>query len=79
MALPNWLSFSQLSGSGDTIVTITAATYTEFVDRASTLVVSGISKSVNVGVTQEHAVPNLTISPSTVSISTILAFGLLLM
>ena len=53
MALPNWLYFSQLSGSGDTIVTITADTYTTLNDvREALFKVSGITKHVDVEVYQ---------------------------
>lgn len=68
MAIPSWLSISQLSGSGDTLVTITAATYSEFVERTSSLLVSGITKTVTVPVTQKNRIPVMTISPNSISV-----------
>lgn len=52
MAIPEWLTLSQLSGSGDTVITITAATYEEFIERTSSLTISGNTKSVTVPVIQ---------------------------
>lgn len=63
MAIPNWLHVSQVSGSGDTVITITADTYSELVNRTSSLVVSGITKSVTVPVTQYGI--SLHVSPTT--------------
>ena len=57
MAIPNWLSLSQVSGSGDTVITITADTYTELTARTASLVISGHTKSVTVPVTQDAYVP----------------------
>lgn len=48
----NWLSFSQLSGSGNTDVTVTASTYSDLMDRVTSICVSGISKSVDIPVMQ---------------------------
>ena len=53
MAIPNWLHLSTLSGSGDTIVTITADTWESLTSRTASLVVSGNTKSVTVPVTQD--------------------------
>lgn len=66
MAIPNWLSLSQVSGSGDTLVTITADTNTELGQRVASLVVSGHTKSVTVPVTQS-AYTNLRLSRYTYS------------
>lgn len=52
MAIPSWLNISQLSGSGDTIITITASTLETLVERTTTLRVSGNTKYVDVEVTQ---------------------------
>lgn len=52
MSLPSWLHFSAVSGSGDTIITITADTYTGLTDREIDLIISGITKSVTVPVLQ---------------------------
>lgn len=52
MAIPNWLSLSQVSGSGDTIVTITADTYTGVIQRMASLLISGNTKSVGLSVYQ---------------------------
>lgn len=48
----NWLSFSQMSGSGDTDVTVTASSYSDLVERTTNLQLSGVSKSVIIPVTQ---------------------------
>ena len=53
MAIPEWLTLSQLSGSGDTVITITASTYDEFVERTSSLTISGNTKSVTVPIVQD--------------------------
>lgn len=52
MAIPNWLHLSQVSGSGDTVITITADTSAELSERIYNLMVSGHTKSVTVPVTQ---------------------------
>lgn len=52
MAIPNWLHLSQVSGSGDTVITITADSYTEAVERLTDLIVTGNSKQVTVPVSQ---------------------------
>lgn len=52
MAIPNWLHLSQVSGSGDTVITITADTSAELSERIYNLVVSGHTKSVTVPVIQ---------------------------
>lgn len=52
MAIPNWLSLSQVSGSGDTIITITASTLQGLVERTANLVISGHTKYINVEVRQ---------------------------
>ena len=49
MAIPDWLSISQLSGSGDTIITVTASTYEQLNQvRNGLLRVSGVTKYVDV-------------------------------
>lgn len=62
MAIPNWLHLSTLSGSGDTIVTITADTYQELTERLADLVISGHTKSVTLPVSQ--APQSLRVRPS---------------
>lgn len=52
MAIPSWLTISQLSGSGDTVITITASTNYD-AQRYYDLIVSGITKSVTVPVVQK--------------------------
>lgn len=51
--IPEWLTISNNSGSGDSIVTITASSYNELTARTASLTVSGHTKSVNIGVLQE--------------------------
>ena len=63
MAIPNWLHVSQVSGNGDTVITVTADTYSELVERTSSLVISGITKSVTVPVIQYGI--TLFVSPTT--------------
>jgi hypothetical protein len=53
MAIPNWLTLSAVSGSGDTIITITASTLESLSARTTDLIVSGITKSVTVPVEQK--------------------------
>lgn len=48
----DWLSLSQLSGSGDTEVTVTASSYSDFYERYTQLTVSGVTKSVRIPVNQ---------------------------
>lgn len=57
MAIPNWLSLSQVSGSGDTVITITASTNEQLVERLGSLVISGNTKSVTVPVSQGYYNP----------------------
>lgn len=52
MTIPTWLLLSQLSGSGDTIITITADSYSQVAERIATLLVSGNTKHVEVPVYQ---------------------------
>lgn len=53
MAIPSWLTLSQLSGSGDTVITITATSFTDLNQiREGLLTVTGINKHVNVPVYQ---------------------------
>ena len=44
MAIPDWLTFSQLSGSGDTIITVTASS--SVLERLANFIVSGNTKAV---------------------------------
>lgn len=62
MAIPNWLTLSTLNGSGDTVVTITADTYYDLVQRTSELVISGHTKSVRLPVTQSPS--SMRVQPS---------------
>jgi len=57
MAIPDWLSLSQVSGSGDTVITITASTNEQLVERLGSLVISGHTKSVTVPVSQGYYNP----------------------
>ena len=72
MALPNWLHLSVVSGSGDTIVTVSADTSDSANLRSYDLVVSGITKSALVPVLQSDVVvadDTVTIDPSGGTIS----------
>lgn len=66
MAIPAWLTLSTNSGSGDSIVTITASSYNELTARTASLTVSGSTKSVNIGVLQEGT-GVLDVSPSIIT------------
>lgn len=57
MAIPDWLSLSQVSGSGDTVITITASTNEQLAERLGSLVISGNTKSVTVPVSQGYYDP----------------------
>ena len=52
MAIPSWLHLSQVSGSGDTIITITADSYYQIAERIDSLLISGHTKHVEVEVKQ---------------------------
>lgn len=66
----DWLQLSQNSGYGRTYVTITASSYSEFVERATGLLISGQTLSTSVTITQECLTPPaLSVSPSTVSLT----------
>ncbi len=52
MALPDWLHVSEVSGSGDTVLTITADTYTGVIERMASILISGNTKSVGLPVYQ---------------------------
>lgn len=67
MAIPSWLHLSQVSGSGDTVITITADTNSAFVGRSVDLIVSGITKFVEVEVEQVNRIPNFTINPDSMA------------
>lgn len=67
MAIPNWLHLSQLNGSGDTIVTITADTNEQLIERTGSLVISGITKSVTVPVLQMRSGSTIALSVDSLS------------
>lgn len=67
MAIPNWLTISQVSGNGDTIITVTASTMSELTARTESLVISGLTKYVTVPVSQIAAGINATPSALTAS------------
>ncbi len=52
MAIPEWLHLSELSGSGNKTITITADTYTGDVDRTSDVVAYGDTETATLHVTQ---------------------------
>lgn len=76
----DWLSLSQLSGSGDTEVTVTASSYSDFYERYTQLTVSGVTKSVRIPVTQYPDVPPMEGEYLTIecigSVSGVLTFAL---
>ena len=70
MAIPDWLSISQLSGSGDTVITITADSYSQIAERVTSLRISGNTKHVDVEVRQSGTPIGITPSVITVGSST---------
>lgn len=67
MAIPNWLHLSQLNGSGDTVITITADTNEQLIERTGSLVISGHTKSVTVPVLQMRSGSTIALSVNSLS------------
>ena len=57
MAIPSWLQLSEVSGSGDTQITITASTNTELNERIHNLVISGNTKTTMIPIKQSALRP----------------------
>lgn len=55
MAVPEWLTLSQMSGSGDAVITVTASTMEDLSQRIGSLLISGNTKTVTVPVYQHKA------------------------
>ena len=62
--LNNWLSIDKTSGTGNAEITLTASSYEELVDRATSLKVQGISANAILNVRQTALVPAITLSTS---------------
>lgn len=60
-----WLSVNQLSGSGITIISVTASANTLSTSRTTSIVVSGLTTSVVVPITQEYIQTTLSVNPNT--------------
>lgn len=67
MAIPSWLHLSQVSGSGDTIIIITADTNEQLIERTGSLLVSGNTKSVTVPVLQMRSGSTIVLSVNSLS------------
>ncbi len=62
--LNNWLSIDKTSGTGNAEITLTASSYEELVDRATSLKIQGISANAILNVKQNAFVPAITLSTS---------------
>ena len=62
--LNNWLSIDKTSGTGNAEITLTASSYEELVDRATSLKIQGISANAILNVRQTALVPAITLSTS---------------
>lgn len=62
--LNNWLSIDKTSGTGNAEITLTASSYEELVDRATSLKIQGISANAILNVRQNALVPAITLSTS---------------
>ena len=62
--LNNWLSIDKTSGTGNAEITLTASSYEELVDRATSLKIQGISANAILNVRQNALVPTITLSNS---------------
>ena len=59
--LNNWLSIDKVSGTGNAEITLTASSYEELVDRATSLKIQGISANAILNVRQNAIVPSATL------------------
>ena len=59
--LNNWLSIDKTSGTGNAEITLTASSYEELVDRATSLKIQGISANAILNVRQNALVPQIEI------------------
>ena len=57
--LNNWLSIDKTSGTGNAEITLTASSYEELVDRATSLKIQGISANAILNVRQNALVPQI--------------------
>ena len=62
--LNNWLSIDKTSGTGNAEITLTASSYSELVDRTTSLKIQGISANAILNVRQNALVPAITLSTS---------------
>ena len=74
----DWLNFSQTSGSGNTVITVTASSNTELIQRLSTLTVSSATISRTVNISQPgRALNNISLSPITLEFTDVGGTGVL--
>lgn len=62
--LNDWLSVDKISGTGNAEITLTASSYEELVDRATSLKIQGISANAILNVRQNAMIPTITLSNS---------------
>lgn len=62
----DWINISSNSGSGNATITVTATSYSQLLERSTTLTVRTATKSAVVGITQRFN-SNFTVSPATIS------------
>lgn len=63
--IPSWISLSQISGSGNTTITVSVDTYT-LSARTNDLIFSTIDNTATVEISQSATIPSLSLSPSTI-------------
>ena len=62
----DWINISSNSGNGNATITVTASSYTELLDRSTSLTVRTSSKSAVVGITQRFN-NDFVVSPTTIT------------
>lgn len=67
--LNDWLTVDKNSGTGNAEITLTASSYEELVDRATSLKIQGISANAILNVRQNALVPTITLSTSKIESS----------
>lgn len=65
MTVNDWLEISQISGTGNAEVTLTASSYEELVERTATLKVKGVSTDALISIKQNAFIPTISISERT--------------
>lgn len=71
MTVNDWLEISQMSGTGNAEVTLTASSYEELVERTATLKVKGVSTDALISIKQNAFIPTISISERTFFVSSV--------